>query len=170
MLKLMARSRERRQTAARLVAALIARARAPAFFTKLDVADTIDGRFDLVALHAFLVLERLEMIGRRDLSQALTDAVFAGFDEALRDQGAGDIGMGRRMKKMADAFYGRLQAYRIATNHEALAASILRNVYRGQKEKGGSAHALAHYAEGARSALASCDIQAGDLDFGPLPA
>src|SRR5262249_26909594 len=114
MLKTLANSRERRRTAGKLVSALVERARDPIFFTKFNVPDTIDGRFDMVALHAFLVLERLEAVGRRDLSQVLVDAVFTGFDEGLRDLGAGDIGMGRRMKKLGNAFYGRLNAYRMA--------------------------------------------------------
>jgi cytochrome b pre-mRNA-processing protein 3 len=149
MLKALANSRKRRQAAAGLVSALVARARAPVFFTKFNVPDTIDGRFDLVALHAFLVLERLEAGGRRGLSQALTDAVFAGFDEGLRDLGAGDIGMGRRMKKMANAFYGRLNAYRAAVDIDSLADALLRNLYRGEVGHQASARRLAEYVEAA---------------------
>ena len=170
MLKMLAKSRKRRQTAAKLVSQLVARARAPIFFTKFNVPDTIDGRFDLVALHAFLVLECLEAAGRRDLSQALTDAVFAGFDEGLRDLGAGDIGMGRRMKKMANAFYGRLNAYRAAADNDALTVALLRNVYRGAEERAASARELAEYVEGARKALAASHIDRDDAEFGPLPS
>jgi cytochrome b pre-mRNA-processing protein 3 len=169
VLKTLANSRKRRQAAVRLASALVARARDPIFFTKFNVPDTIDGRFDLVALHAFLVLDRLEASGRRDLSQAFTDAVFAGFDEGLRDLGAGDIGMGRRMKKIANAFYGRLNAYRSATGEVALTAALLRNLYRGDAVNEASARELAKYAEGARTALAASDIESGDAQFGPLP-
>ena len=169
MLKTLANSRERRRAAARLVSSLVARARDPVFFTKFNVPDTIDGRFDLVTLHAFLVLERLEAGGRRDLAQALTDAVFAGFDEGLRDLGAGDIGMGRRMKKMANAFYGRLHAYRAAADRDALSAALLRNVYRGEVGNESAARELAGYIESARAALAASDIESGDAHFGPLP-
>jgi cytochrome b pre-mRNA-processing protein 3 len=169
VLKTLANSRERRRAAARLVSSLIAQARAPIFFTKFNVPDTIDGRFDLVTLHAFLVLERLESAGRRDLSQALTDAVFAGFDEGLRDLGAGDLGMGRRMKKMANAFYGRLNAYRAAADRDALSAALLRNVYRGEVRNEAPAGELARYIEGARAAIATSDLDSGDAQFGPLP-
>ena len=169
MLKTLANSRKRRQAAVRLATALVARARNPIFFTKFNVPDTIDGRFDLVALHAFLVLDRLEASGRRDLSQALIDAVFAGFDEGLRDLGAGDIGMGRRMKKIANAFYGRLNAYRSATGQVALAAALLRNLYRGDAVNEASARELVMYAESARAALAASDIGSGDAQFGPVP-
>ena len=77
----------------------MARAGQPVFFTRLAVPDTMDGRFDLVALHAWLVLDRNR--GRAAAAQALTDDVFIGFDEALREQGTGDMGMGRRLKAMA---------------------------------------------------------------------
>lgn len=170
MLGILAKSRVRRQTAARLLSGLVARARAPIFFTGFGVPDTIDGRFDLVALHAFLILERLEAGGRRDLSQALTDAVFASFDEGLRDQGAGDIGMGRRVKKMANAFYGRLNAYRDAgADDNELAAALLRNVYRGDGGNEASARVLAQYVRDAREALANSDLENGNAEFGPLP-
>ena len=169
MLKTLAKSRKRRQAAIRLASALVTRARDPIFFTKFNVPDTIDGRFDLVALHAFLVLESLEASGQRDLSQALIDAVFAGFDEGLRDLGAGDIGMGRRMKKIANAFYGRLNAYRSATGEVALAAALLRNIFRGDAVNEASARELAKYAESARAGLAASDIGSGDAQFGPVP-
>jgi cytochrome b pre-mRNA-processing protein 3 len=166
---MLAKSRERRVAAASLASAIVARARAPVFFTKFDVPDTIDGRFDLVTLHAFLVLERLAAQGRRDLSQALMDEVFAGFDSGLRDLGVGDIAIGRRMKTMANAYYGRLNAYRTATGDAGLTAALLRNLYRGAVENESSARALAIYVENARKALAVSAIENGKAEFGPLP-
>ncbi len=111
MLNALRKSKERRQLAAELHAALVARAREPEFFATFGIKDTLDGRFDLIALHAWLVLERLREAGASSLSQSFIDAVFVGFDEGLRELGAGDIGMGKRVKKLADAFYGRMQAY-----------------------------------------------------------
>ena len=95
MLNLLRRSAARREYAARLEAQLVARAREPYFFRVLNVPDTMDGRFDLVALHGWLALERLKAAGMDTAAQSLTDALFVGFDEALREQGTGDIGMGR---------------------------------------------------------------------------
>ena len=63
----------------------------------------------MVVLHAWLVLARLQAAEEKEAAQALTDALFIGFDEALREQGVSDMGMGRRMKAMANAFYGRLR-------------------------------------------------------------
>ena len=160
MLNAMRRSKQRRLEAGRIYAALVARSREPVFFATFGVPDTLDGRFDLLTLHAWLVLERL-----RDahLSQALIDTIFVGFDEALREMGAGDIGMGRRMKKFADAFYGRLQAYGAAQEEAAMEAALARNLYRGVP----GVRSLAGYVMRAKARLGTWE--GGMPDFGPLP-
>ncbi|HTW35714.1 MAG TPA: ubiquinol-cytochrome C chaperone family protein [Rhizomicrobium sp.] len=152
-----------------LLAGTIARGRRPVFYETLGVPDTIDGRFDLLVLHAWLVLDRLAQQGADALSQSLVDALFVQFDEALREQGAGDMGMGRRMTKMADAFYGRLKAYREAPDEKALADAILRNLYRGDAAKVEQATALAIYAASVRERLSQADLNTGAPDFGPEP-
>src|SRR5262249_37457866 len=91
------RAAELKETAARLAAELGAQARQPAFFRALGVADTFDGRFDLVVLHAWLVLQRLAELEQKALADALRDRLFIEFDEALREQGTGDMGMMRHM-------------------------------------------------------------------------
>jgi cytochrome b pre-mRNA-processing protein 3 len=168
MLNLLRKSAARKAFARALYDQLVERARAPLFFRELAVPDNIDGRFDLVTLHAWLVLERLKSAGLDEAAQALTDTVFIGFDEALREQGTGDMGMGRKMKAMADAFFGRLAVYSAAQDPETLAAALAKNVWRG----GAAANApqrLAAYVGTARVALGSCDLEAALLDFGPLP-
>jgi cytochrome b pre-mRNA-processing protein 3 len=152
----------------RLEAQLSARSREPVFYAALGVPDTIDGRFDLLALHAALVLERIDQTGAREISQALVDALFVSFDEGLRQLGAGDVGMSRRMKKMAEAFFGRMHAYRDATDESAFEAAITRNIFRGAPCP--HARALAIYAVQARGSIAACDPSTGNLDFGSLPA
>jgi cytochrome b pre-mRNA-processing protein 3 len=169
MLNSLRRAAETRSQARHLCAGLMERAREPVFFTELCVPDTMDGRFDLVALHGWLVLDRLGSEPEPALSQALIDEIFVGFDEALRQLGTGDIGMNRRLKAMAEAFYGRLQAYRAATDLGELAAAIARNLYRGTGADRGEALAMATYAWAARSHLAKANVAEGRLDFGPLP-
>jgi len=164
MLNALRRRKEYRLKAANLHAALVARAREPVFFAIFGVEDTLDGRFDLIVLHAWLVLDRLK---GGPLSQAFVDCVFIGFDEALRELGAGDIGMGKRVKKLADAFYGRMQAYGEATNEASMEAALVRNLYRGKPDAGASA--LAQYILRAQERLKACDAEEGQLDFGPLP-
>lgn len=168
MLKVLARSAARRQAVARLYSAAVERARATVFFTTFGVPDTIDGRFDLLTLHAWVVLERLRAEKMNDLAQGFIDTLFIGFDEGLRDLGAGDMGMGRRMKKIADAFYGRLSSYGASGDVAALGVALSRNLYRGS---GTAEHAdsMARYVESARANVARSDIAAGLVDFGPLP-
>jgi cytochrome b pre-mRNA-processing protein 3 len=166
MLKALRSSARAKATARRLCAELIAQARAPAFFTRLRVEDTLDGRFDLVVLYAWLVLERLE--AEPLLAQALVNEVFLQFDEALRHLGTGDGAMNRRLKTLAGMFYGRLQAYRAATSLDELTTAIWRNVYRGAEERRGEAGLLAAYAATCRSHLARSEPNEATLDFGPL--
>jgi cytochrome b pre-mRNA-processing protein 3 len=163
MLKAMRRSKERRLEAGRIYAALVARAREPVFFERFDVPDTLDGRFDLLTLHAWLVLQRLKPDAH--LSQGLVDTIFVGFEEALRELGTGDIGLGRRMKKFADAFYGRLQAYGAALDQKAMEAALTRNLYRGNPVPGIAV--MAAYVLKAKDRLAS--VEGGTPEFGPLP-
>lgn len=167
MLNALRNSARQRRIAEELHARLVARARAPYFFTALSVADTVDGRFDMMALHAWLTLDALNRQGQADLAQRLTDTLFVGFEEALREQGAGDISLGHRMKKIADAFYGRLSAYAAAEDEARLTEAIARNVYRGQEEHREAAAQLARYAARARARLQTGELGEGSLDFGP---
>ena len=167
MLNLLRKRPSRKQEGARLYEPLVSRARARVFFTDFAVPDTIDGRFDLVVLHAWLTLAALKAAGAGEQAQGLTDAIFTGFDEAMREQGAGDMGLGLKMKAFADAFYGRLAAYEGAQDEAGLAAALARNLYRGAPLDA-RAQALAVYILRARESL-KASVPA-TLDFGPLPA
>jgi len=110
-------------------------ARQPALFQDHGVADTVDGRFDALALVVAIVMRRLKSCGEdgADLSQQLFDSMFSDMDLSLREMGAGDIGVSKRVRVMAEAFMGRLDAYATALDNgdrEALAAAIGRNLLR----------------------------------------
>ena len=112
-------------------------ARDPAFFSTHGVADTVDGRFDALALVVALVMRRLKACGEDGaaLSQDLFDSMFSDMDLSLREMGAGDIGVSKRVRVMAEAFMGRLDAYATALDdddRDALAAAIGRNLLRGE--------------------------------------
>jgi len=164
MLNVLGRSKVMKCAADRLYAAVVTRARQPVFFVNFAVLDTLDGRFDLLMLHAWLVLTQIKT--NAPLAQAFVDRLFIGFDEALRELGAGDIGMGRRVKKLADAFYGRLAAYDAAIDVDAMSAALTRNLYRGAENP--CAGAMAAYVLGAKAHLRL--TQKGEVDFGPLPS
>jgi cytochrome b pre-mRNA-processing protein 3 len=120
------------ETAAeRLYAAAVAQARMPAFYRNYGVPDTLDGRFEMIGLHVFLLMRRLKSDGEagQALAQALCDRFFDDLDRSLREMGAGDLGVGRRVKAMAKAFYGRIAAYDSAFAGPALEDALARNLY-----------------------------------------
>jgi len=163
MLNLLRNSAARKRNGRALYDGLVSRAREPVFFAGFSVADTIDGRFDVLAFHAWMVLAELK---GTPAAQHLTDAIFIGFDEAMREQGSGDMGIGHKLKAMAKAFYGRMSAYDAAKDEAALAEALAKNLWRGAAVDA-RAGALAAYAMRARAHLRQ-SLPDG-LDFGPLP-
>ena len=110
-------------------------ARQPALFDACGIPDTLDGRFDALALHAAIAIERLrqEPQGKR-LAQAFFDAMFRHLDITLRELGVQDLGVGRKIKIMAEGFHGRALAYReaLAGGVTPLADVLRRNAYGGR--------------------------------------
>jgi cytochrome b pre-mRNA-processing protein 3 len=157
---------------------IVAAARAPELFQEFAVRDDLDGRFEMLTLHAGLVLRRLRELGSSGeaIAQDLFDCLFRQVDDALREMAISDVGVAKRIKAMAEAFYGRSKAYHDALSahdREALAAALARNVYR---EPGTSrahpANALASRAIAFADALEQVPIEAfaeGHFKF-PNPA
>jgi len=121
---------------------VMAAARQPYFFTHLGVADTLEGRFECLALLSTPLIKTLAASPEPgpQLAQDLTDAIFAHLDIALRETGVSDIGIPKKMKKLAQSYLGRASAYRAAlaqADDLALQAAIARNVYGGQGEFSG---------------------------------
>src|ERR1700761_176269 len=107
------RNRQREEMIDTLYAKAVAQARQPVFYAEREVPDTVDGRFDLLVLHVFLLLHRLGAEGKatKSLNQGLFDLMFADMDRSLREMGVSDMSVGKRVKDMARAFYGRVDAY-----------------------------------------------------------
>jgi cytochrome b pre-mRNA-processing protein 3 len=145
---------ERKQNSAeRLYGAIVAAARQRVFYQSHGVADTVDGRFDMIVIHMFLVLERLRGTSHDSLRQSLTDTFFADMDRSLREMGAGDLSVGKKVRKMAEAFFGRIKAYGQASGEAQLTEAIRRNVFPDVE----SAHAssIAQYMLVVRETLAA---------------
>jgi cytochrome b pre-mRNA-processing protein 3 len=133
-----------------LYVAIVAQARQPFLFEEFGVPDSVDGRFDMISLHIFLVLRRLKADVDRtaDLAQCLFDTMFADMDRSLREMGAGDLGVGRRVKDMATAFYGRLSAYEKALQSSeptVLQNAVERNIFRDDADKSEEARKISNY-------------------------
>ena len=154
----------------RLHSEIVAAVRRPVFYLAYGVPDTFEGRFELLALHAGLVLRRLNGAPAPGpaVAQDLVDAVFAHLEAGLREAGVGDITVPKRMKRLCEAFLGRSAAYDAALRQggDALAEAVLRNVHAGG-DAAGLARRLAGYAEAAAAALAGASLE--DCLAGPLP-
>lgn len=134
------------------------RARRPVLFTRYGVPDTIDGRFEMLCLHAYAVFHGLKGKGADAdaLSQAVYDAMFADLDGSLRELGAADIGVGKRIKAMTEALNGRIQAY---DRDGELEQAIRRNVYRTATTSDGQVRWMANYLRTIRTALTRAPFQ-----------
>jgi cytochrome b pre-mRNA-processing protein 3 len=121
--------------AAAIYARTAEQARTPQLFEACGIPDTLDGRFDALALHAALMIDRLRRESDGEaLAQAFFDAMFRHLDLTLREIGVQDLGVGRRIKIMAEALQGRALAYRAALGGGATALSevLRRNAYGGR--------------------------------------
>jgi cytochrome b pre-mRNA-processing protein 3 len=127
----MQKRKNRRKNAACLYEAVMTQARQPYFYAMRGVPDTVDGRFELILLHAFLIWTRLKSEGQEGamLSQALFDVMFRDMDRALRNMGVGDLGVPHHIKRMMKAFHGRAMAYAaLESRREALRRNLFGTV------------------------------------------
>ena len=151
--------------------ALLEASRTPGFYVKYGAEDSFDGRFDVLCILVSLMMRRLRDEGEtaKVFSQSLFDAMFTDIDLTLREQGAGDTGLGKRIRIMSEGFAGRLTSYSAALDDEdtsGLAQAIARNLRRSD-EVSETDLALSHLAVGLSKALvdmAYSDISSGDFD------
>lgn len=113
---------------------LVRAARKPGLYGENGAPDTVDGRFDMITAHAILLFRRLRGQGEAatELSQLVFDRMFDDFDAALREMGTGDLSVGKKIREMGEAFYGRAKAYEDALNagdEDKLAAILERNLF-----------------------------------------
>lgn len=125
----------RKRAARSLYQSALSQSRAPVFYGAQGVADTMDGRFDLLVFHCTLIMNALKAHGAQGarLSQALFDVLFVEVEFALRETGVGDLGVPKHMAKMMKAFNGRIHAYDAALDARDIAAldvAVARNILR----------------------------------------
>ena len=132
-----------------LYAAAVEQARQPALYRQFGTPDTVEGRFEQVAIHVYLILRRLknDAPGADKVAQKLFDVMFQNFDDSLRELGVGDMSIGRKIRALAENFYGRVAAYEDALSPNApkadLATALGRNIF--EDENADSASGLADY-------------------------
>jgi cytochrome b pre-mRNA-processing protein 3 len=139
---------ELRRKAGEIYGAVVTQARRPDFYAALGVPDTPSGRYEMVVLHLFVVLERLrsEVNDTSPLSQLLVEAFVADMDDSLRELGTGDLAVPKKVRRAAAGLYERSMLYRAALQAKdelALARVLTVHAYDGGQPAG--ALALARY-------------------------
>ncbi|HZV84965.1 MAG TPA: ubiquinol-cytochrome C chaperone family protein [Brevundimonas sp.] len=156
MLQNLFRPRARERLGLPLYELAVRQARDPRFYTGLGVADRIDARFELYTLHVLIMVMRLRDEGPRgaEAGQNLFDTYVSALDHALRELGVGDVSVGKKMRKLGEALYGRMTAYEGPLRDgdaEALSARLARNVF--ESEEAAVGRALARYALTSRARM-----------------
>lgn len=158
---------------------VVTAARRPAFYGAGRVPDTPEGRFELVALHLFLLAERLtaEKPEGEELARQLIEAFVTDMDDCMREMGVGDLTVPKRVKRAAAVFYERSGVYRAAlaerqssgADHlsEAIAAALLETPPASTFSDSIAAFMRDAHAEFQRASYR--DVAAGQIAFAPLP-
>ena len=150
----------------------VEQSRSPALYSSLGAPDSVEGRFEVYSLHVVLLLDRLRGHGdvAAEVSQALFDTYLKDLDHALRELGVGDLSVGRKMRKLGEAFYGRGKSYGAAfsalPDTGDLIALLTRTVYADADPE--PAPRLAAYVLEQRAALAGQPLErllAGEVDW-----
>jgi cytochrome b pre-mRNA-processing protein 3 len=152
-----------------LYEAVVARARQPHWYLAGQVPDTIDGRFDMVAAVLAILLLRMEGDPEGPAPSAtLAERFVDDMDSQLRQEGIGDVGVGKHIGKMMSMLGGRLGAYRIGLADGDLGEALVRNLYRGDAP---TPEAVRHVADSLRALRDSlARVSVASLVAGELPA
>jgi cytochrome b pre-mRNA-processing protein 3 len=152
--------------------AIVAAARHPRYYAEWGVPDTVDGRYDMIVLHVVVVLGRLgaQSEAAQAFAQGLTDELFADMDRSLREMGVGDLSVGKKVRRMAEVFYGRARAYAGPLKAEdagELTEALYRNIFAGNGPEDGASllagHALRLHRDLHGRPIGP--ILAGEIDF-----
>lgn len=174
MLTWLSKRSDRNRKARDLYGAVVTQARNPVFYTVYGVADNPEGRYELIALHLILTLNRLGQpdVSDEDLRRQTLETFVTDLDDAMREFGVGDPSVPKRVKRAAGGAHARNDVYSAALtadDDEALVRVVTEYVYQGQPSP--SASALATYVRqtvGHLSAQPAQDLRLGVLTF-PSP-
>jgi len=155
------RRSSQRHVAHQLYGSIVSQARQPGFYRTFGVADSIEGRFELICLHLYGVLERLAGAGATDtIGRDVVENFFTDMDDVMREMGIGDSTVPKKMRTTSEGLYGRLDAYACAMRSDdpnALAKALSRNVF-------GSEMAASNLPDNARALAGYTQTMIGHLD------
>ena len=141
-----------------------------AFYQVYGVPDTVNGRLEMIMLHAVLILQRLERepAAARALGQGVFDRFCRDMDESMREMGVGDLAVPRKMRRIGEAFYGRQETYRqalVAADEQPLAAALRRNVFADGSDGVGADRLAAYVREVVRGLAVQSGFECGQVVF-----
>ncbi len=132
-----------RRVANKLYGSIVSQARQPEFYRTFGVEDNVSGRFEMICLHVFGVLERLGTAGASEtVGRELVERFFGDMDDIMREMGVGDTSVPKKMRTASEGLYGRLDAYGKGVRSEdadVLAAALRRNIFGEETGDGGAA-------------------------------
>ena len=160
----------------KLYRTIVSHARNEGFYQLYEIPDNVNGRFDVLTLHMYIVLRRLKEIGPsgNTLAQDLFDIMLSDMDSNLREMGVGDLSVGKKVKSLAVAFYGRIKAYDdgiLDQDKDTLIASLKRNLYAERSPKESNLKILEQYLRNQVYVSESWtldDIKAGTITYDPV--
>ncbi|MEE2525015.1 ubiquinol-cytochrome C chaperone family protein [Hyphobacterium sp. HN65] len=146
-----------------LYSSIVDAARQPVFYRDMGVPDTAEGRFEIIALHVILAVDRLNGQGEagKAVGQNLFEHFFKDMDYAMREMGIGDTSIGKKVRAMAEVFFGRFKAYleaRDADESDALSAMMARNIFETEADR--NSDRLAAYCRASEQHLSGRDLLA----------
>jgi len=146
---------------------VVIEARDPDWYRMCGVADTIEGRYDMITLVLALVMLRMEDEGDMGPATARMTELFAeDMEGQLREAGIGDPTVGKKISKLMASMNGRIGAYRegLRSDPSVLVEAVRRNVTMAQSDE---AEALVQRMAAFHSRLARTAIsqmRAGELE------
>jgi len=172
------RRKAQKETAIKLYERIVGRSREAFFYESLQVPDTIDGRFEVLTMHAVLFLRRIKQVGEdgEEMGREVSEVLFKDMDHILRELGVGDLSVARKVREMAEAFYGRAKAYDEGINSDdetILQEALERNLYRGEPAQPGLPALAAFYVRRTTAHLDGVEpdkLMNGQFDWGAMPS
>lgn len=153
--------RKHRAALAPLYAAIVAEGRDPFWYREGGVPDTLDGRFDMIAALAALVLLRLDAEGEagREPAVLLTEIFIDDMDATMRQLGIGDYVVGKHVGRMVGALGGRLAAFRAGRESGSLDEAVRRNIFHDSPPSEGAPVLVAERLERRAAALDAARLE-----------
>jgi cytochrome b pre-mRNA-processing protein 3 len=161
MLRSLKARSEHRRKAGELYGAIVTQARQPEFYADLGIPDTAACRYELIVLHVFLVLRRLQddAAAAGELPRTLVEAFVEDMDDSMRELGTGDLGVAKKVRRAAAGLYERSRDYREAlagADNEQLCCVLASHV--AAQSDARQIAALAAYVRGGSAMLAGQDM------------